>query len=422
MDIVLIGTGEYTTGYVHDNASKSDKAAGVVALTCFDLKRLGLINKVVLAGTNGSKFPGIKDHFHRQIVKKYPGSNFDVTFEHYPKQDVVDPKGYLEALDSVPPGSMCTIFTPDDTHFEIAMAAVERGLHILLTKPPVQTLEQHHALAKAAKAKGVFVGVELHKRFDPIYEDAKNRIRGGRLGDLSYFHSYMSQPSSQLATFKHWVGRSDISYYLNAHHIDFHCWAMSGLGLPDTVVGVGSTGVACSEPFNANTEDCITLTVQWRNVKSNTLGTAVYTASWAAAKGDAHSQQRFFFLGQKGEISVDQARRGYHEIHQDSGYATLNPLFMRYTPTDEGKFVGQSGYGYRSIEAFVRATDDIRRGVRNSANFDAKLPTIHNTLLTTAILEAGRKSLDNHGCPYRIVYEDDVPIRVDPVAAPAGKK
>jgi hypothetical protein len=27
-----------------------------------------------------------------------------------------------------------TIFTPDDTHFEIAMAAVQRGLHVLVTK------------------------------------------------------------------------------------------------------------------------------------------------------------------------------------------------------------------------------------------------------------------------------------------------
>jgi len=32
-------TGEYTTGYVHGSASDSDKSAGVVALTMFDLRR-----------------------------------------------------------------------------------------------------------------------------------------------------------------------------------------------------------------------------------------------------------------------------------------------------------------------------------------------------------------------------------------------
>ena len=33
----------------------------------------------------------------------------------------------------------------------------------------------------------------------------------------------MSQPKLQLSTFKAWAGlSSDISYYLNSHHIDFH--------------------------------------------------------------------------------------------------------------------------------------------------------------------------------------------------------
>jgi D-galacturonate reductase len=39
----------------------------------------------------------------------------------------------------------------------------------------------------------------------------------------------MSQPKYQLHTFKSWAGRSsDISYYLNAHHVDFLLWAMKG--------------------------------------------------------------------------------------------------------------------------------------------------------------------------------------------------
>jgi hypothetical protein len=33
------------------------------------------------------------------------------------------------------------------------------------------------------------------------------------------------QPKQQLQTFKDWAGKSsDISYYLNSHHIDFHEW------------------------------------------------------------------------------------------------------------------------------------------------------------------------------------------------------
>lgn len=44
------------------------------------------------------------------------------------------------------------------------------------------------------------LGVEYHKRFDPMYADAANRIAG--FGDFSYFSSYMAQPKQQLDTFR----------------------------------------------------------------------------------------------------------------------------------------------------------------------------------------------------------------------------
>lgn len=61
-------------------------------------------------------------------------------------------------------GDVVTIFTPDDTHFPIAMACIEAGLHVLIAKPAVKTLAQHHELAAAARKHGVLVAVEYHKR------------------------------------------------------------------------------------------------------------------------------------------------------------------------------------------------------------------------------------------------------------------
>ncbi len=146
----------------------------------------------------------------------------------------------------------------------------------------------------------------------------------------------MSQPKKQLHTFKSWAGKSsDISYYLNSHHIDFHCWSLEGLARPIRVVGMKATGVATSEPWNCHegTEDTITLTVQWMNNNSGNLGVAVYTSSWAAPKkAEVHSQQRFNYMGHKGEVRCDQAHRGYEYSHDDTGYATPNPLFMKYLP------------------------------------------------------------------------------------------
>ena len=79
---------------------------------------------------------------------------------------------------------------------------------------------------------------------------------------------------------------------------------------------------------------------------------------------------------------------------------------QRYTPDEAGRFAGQQGYGYRSIEAFVDAASAVARG---AARKDAErgLATIAGTLVVTAMLEAGRRSLDAGGRPVRIVYEGE---------------
>ena len=162
-----------------------------------------------------------------------------------------------------------------------------------------------------------------------------------------------------------------------------------------------------------NCEDTITLTVQWENVTeemdqnstSSSLGTAVYTSSWVAPRSDVHSQQRFFYMGHGGEVNVDQAHRGFNMADDNSGFKSVNPLFMKYTPTN-GKFSGQRGYGYRSFEIFVDAALAINGGKATVSDFDEEqLATIGTTYRTTAVLEAGRRSLDSK-VPIMILYED----------------
>ena len=398
--VLMVGTGEYTTGYVRNGASGSDKSAGVVALSLFDMRRRGKVGRLMMAGTNGTKFPGIRRHVHESIARVY--KDLDVTFESFPDDTVQsDPHAYLAAMDELQSGDMVTVFTPDDTHFGIAMEAVDRGLHVLIAKPIVKTLEEHLTLAEAARRNGVLVAMEVHKRWDPIYADARDRIR--ELGDFSFFSSFMSQPKSQLETFRSWAGRSsDISYYLNAHHIDFNVWSVGHLARPLSVTALASTGVAKREGIDA--EDTITLGVQWENVQSGALASAFYTASWIAPKSDVHSQQRFYYLGQKGEVQIDQAHRGYSLATDAVGFSSPNPLFMKYTPDAQGYFSGQSGYGYRSIEAFVDAVAQVRAGEAVPEDFRGGLATVDDTVLVTAILEAGRRSLDSGGLPHQIEY------------------
>ncbi len=63
------------------------------------------------------------------------------------------------------------------------MYAINRGVHVLVTKPATQTLKDHQELVRAAREKGVLCMVEHHKRFDPAYADARQRARD-ELGDF----------------------------------------------------------------------------------------------------------------------------------------------------------------------------------------------------------------------------------------------
>jgi len=406
VDVLMVGTGEYTTGYVGGGASDSDKGAGVVALTMFDLRRRGKVDRVAMCGVNGKKFPGIRSHMKRNIEDVY--SDMDLTCETFPNDDEVNPKSYVTASSSCNPGDVAVIFTPDDTHFDIALECISKGMHVMVTKPIVQTLEHQKILAAAAKEKNVLVGVEVHKRLDPFYADARDRARS-TLGNFQYMYAYMSQPKHQLETFKAWAGKSsDISYYLNSHHIDFSEWTLAGIARPVRVTATSSTGVAKARGMD--TEDSITLTVQWENINDKTLGCGVYTSSWVAPKSDVHSQQRFFYMGTNGEINVDQGHRGCTVGEDGKPFASVNPLFMKYTPTN-GYFSGQNGYGVRSFENFIDACQAVNDGKKTPDDFnDGSIATVHTTYQGTAILEAGRMSLDADGQPMDLIYENDTEI------------
>nr|VFK25934.1 MAG: D-galacturonate reductase [Candidatus Kentron sp. MB]VFK33805.1 MAG: D-galacturonate reductase [Candidatus Kentron sp. MB]VFK76393.1 MAG: D-galacturonate reductase [Candidatus Kentron sp. MB] len=409
MDILVVGTGEYVTGFVGETASTSDKGVGVVCLCLFHLRARGKVGRILLAGRDGKRFPGIRRHFAQHIASVY--RNLDMELETWPEDGRYDETAYAKALASLTPGSAVIVVTTDDSHFSIALAALKAGMHVLVAKPLVKTLIEHRTLRETARIHGRLLAQEVHKRFDPVYADARDRAR--RLGDCSLMSSYMSQPKKQLETFRAWAGKSsDISYYLNSHHIDIHTWIMQGRGRPLTVTAMGADGVAKSI-LDVATEDTITVSVQWENLPSRNRGMGIHTASWIAPESDVHSQQHFFYLGHRGEIRIDQAHRGYSMAVDDgAGLRNINPFFMKYEPTD-GEFAGQHGYGYRSIEAFIDAARAITEDSAKPEDFDGVLPTAAGAFQGTAILEAGRKSLDNGGIPVAILYESEESL--DPI-------
>ena len=77
-----------------------------------------------------------------------------------PGDDTVDSQAYVKALDAFKPGDACVIFTPDDTHYDMALEAIRRGIHVMITKPAVKTLAEHQKLYEEAKKTNVLVMIE----------------------------------------------------------------------------------------------------------------------------------------------------------------------------------------------------------------------------------------------------------------------
>ena len=70
-----------------------------------------------------------------------------------------------------------TIAAPTHLHQELALACIERGVHVLVEKPIAPSVEEGHAIIAAARRVGVALMVGHVERFNPTVEAIKDAIR-----------------------------------------------------------------------------------------------------------------------------------------------------------------------------------------------------------------------------------------------------
>jgi UDP-N-acetyl-2-amino-2-deoxyglucuronate dehydrogenase len=93
--------------------------------------------------------------------------------------------GYEEMLRG---GGLDAVYlaVPHDLHLEMACAAVEAGLPVLLEKPLARTLEEGAEIVRRAEAAGVPVGVNYQYRYDRGCYALARAAQRGDLGTLYY--------------------------------------------------------------------------------------------------------------------------------------------------------------------------------------------------------------------------------------------
>lgn len=90
-----------------------------------------------------------------------------------------------------------TITTPPQTRRELVMEAISAGIHVIADKPFAPNFDGAMELDRAAKAKGVTLGVYQNRRFDADLQTLKKVIDDGRLGKIWRIESRMDQDSPQ---------------------------------------------------------------------------------------------------------------------------------------------------------------------------------------------------------------------------------
>jgi len=125
-----------------------------------------------------------------------------------------------EKLDAV------SIVTPDFAHADLAVAAIESGVSVLIEKPLATTLEECDRIGRALRKNPVKFMVDFHNRWNPAMVRFKKAIERGEVGEVQTGFYRLSDnifvPTEMLS----WAGRSTVNWFLGSHCIDTLIWLL----------------------------------------------------------------------------------------------------------------------------------------------------------------------------------------------------
>jgi predicted dehydrogenase len=98
------------------------------------------------------------------------------------------------------------VLTPPHTHADVAVAALERGIHTLVEKPLALTTADAERMADAAERGGAVLTADHNRLFDPPMLEARRLVEEGALGDLVAIESFQAGAASERAWLSHLAG------------------------------------------------------------------------------------------------------------------------------------------------------------------------------------------------------------------------
>lgn len=157
----------------------------------------------------------------------------EVAAEFGVKHVYTDYKDMFSSVDAV------TICTPNKFHAEIAIAALDAGVHVLCEKPMAITAEECEAMIAASERSGKVLSIAYHYRFKKESQAAKQAIVSGEIGSAIVTRAQALRrrkvPGWGVFTNKELQGGGSLIDY-GCHLLDLSLWLM-GDAKPVDVVG-----------------------------------------------------------------------------------------------------------------------------------------------------------------------------------------
>ncbi len=294
-------------------------------------------------------------------------------------------KDYREMLEREELNAV-SVVTPDHLHREIALDALEAGLHVLVEKPMDVTVEGAEEMAEAAQRKGLLLQVDFHKRYDPYHIELRRAVLEGRIGEVEYGYSWMEDkvevPRDWL---KEWAARSSPVWFLGVHMFDLARWLMGG----PKAKRVYALGWRKKLPsLGLDTYDAVKTTVEFDNGAVFTFDNA-----WILPDGfEAVVHQGIRIVGTEGTVEVNSQYRGARGCSSGEGMFTWNTGY-RVLDIDERGREWWRGYGFESIAEFALNVNVLLNGGRLE-DLKGKFATAEDGIEATKIAVAAHRSLE----------------------------
>lgn len=244
------------------------------------------MNEPLRAGVIGV---GAMGQHHVRVYREIPGVELVGIADADEKQrtnlaqrhNVTGYSDYRQLFDEAKP-QIVTIAVPTFLHFEVASAAIKRGIHVLIEKPIAETEADGQALIDLAAAHGVVLAVGHIERHNPAITALKRAIADDKLGRLFQLRA------QRIGPFPARIRDVGVVLDLATHDIDILCHLAGGI--PTRVFA------ETQQNIHSTREDMVSALLHFPNGS-----TAMLEVNWLTPT----KSRRLVALGARGMYEVD---------------------------------------------------------------------------------------------------------------------